>query len=301
LDDLDFHEFSNFKWSASNADNLQSVFSSPTISSRLNTLWQSSEKDGDILVEDFTSIVLDASEIAMVRKKRRKIASGSKPINKSIRKPWFSAECHKLSKDIKKLGKRLSDRYDHCSMVLFRAKRKEYKKLLNNTKRNFRVDILNQLDQLHSSDPSAYWKLFDKLKSSNVSNRRCPVSGREFNSYFNDLLNELPGNKLNVCDIDKFIIENRNKVFNELNFSISNDEISAAISRSKNGKASGIDYILNEMLKATEIFILPCLNKIFNRILSDAIYPASWRCNILSAIHKKGDNLLSVITGAFTV
>lgn len=74
-----------------------------------------------------------------------------------------------------------------------------------------------------------------------------------------------------------------------MNFAINTAEISQAISKLKNGKACGPDLILNEMLKAGHSQLIPVLHKLFNYILRSGNFPANWRCNLLTPIHKKGE------------
>jgi hypothetical protein len=68
-------------------------------------------------------------------------------------------------------------------------------------------------------------------------------------------------------------LTNQEGVDENLNSSISDDEIVKAIRGLKRGKAIGLDYISGEMLKDSSNILLPCLNKLFNRIFRSAIYP----------------------------
>ena len=77
--------------------------------------------------------------------------------------------------------------------------------------------------------------------------------------------------------MDEYINANCNVIFNELNFRITDAEIYAAIAKLKNGKASGFDGILNEMIKAGKHALVPALNKIFNFILLSGTFPDKWR------------------------
>lgn len=44
------------------------------------------------------------------------------------------------------------------------------------------------------------------------------------------------------------------------------------------------------MLKAGHTELLPMLTKLFNVILTNGCFPDTWRINMLSPLHKKGDN-----------
>lgn len=85
------------------------------------------------------------------------------------------------------------------------------------------------------------------------------------------------------------VIEEGGTIFNELEFSINEDEIREAIRGLKLGKASSQDMILNKMLKAGEPFLRLSLCVMFNKILLSGCCPKSWGRGILTAIHKKGD------------
>jgi hypothetical protein len=56
----------------------------------------------------------------------------------------------------------------------------------------------------------------------------------------------------------------------------------------KNGKSCGMDGILNEMIKYGQHALLPCLEKLFNIILSSGTYPKIWGEGYLITIFKSG-------------
>ena len=80
-----------------------------------------------------------------------------------------------------------------------------------------------------------------------------------------------------------------NCFFNELNYRITLDELNSHIRKLKLGKASSQDGIINEMIKCSSAPALNKLLEIFNRILSTGNYPTAWRINLLTPLHKKGD------------
>jgi hypothetical protein len=67
-------------------------------------------------------------------------------------------------------------------------------------------------------------------------------------------------------------LENEN-IFNDLDYSISIDEICWAIRSLKNGKASRMDSISNEMLKNSNNKIILVIRKLFNLILTSSKFP----------------------------
>ena len=66
------------------------------------------------------------------------------------------------------------------------------------------------------------------------------------------------------------------------------EEISNGISKLKNNKASGLDSISNEMIKASAPIILPFLVIFFNKILETKEYPDEWEVGIITPIHSQG-------------
>ena len=74
--------------------------------------------------------------------------------------------------------------------------------------------------------------------------------------------------------------------FSILDSTIKEKELLTAINTLKNGKAKGLDGIMNEMIKNSREIITPCLLKILNCILSQPIYPKCWKISFLKPIFK---------------
>ena len=67
---------------------------------------------------------------------------------------------------------------------------REYNKLRKFKKRTFTQNILNQLFELQSSDPKAYWKLIDTLKESKNDSQHS-INSDIWENYFKTL-NSIP-------------------------------------------------------------------------------------------------------------
>ena len=114
-------------------------------------------------------------------------------------------------------------------------------------------DIANKTDNNKTPDITAgTW--FDYYRN---LNKKTNFSGK-------DLIDKLEG------------IENE-KHDSELDNKITTKEISSL----KNNKASSFDSILNEMLKYSQSYILKCLHKLFNSVLTTGIFPKSWAKGII--------------------
>jgi len=224
---------------------------------------------------------------------KKKLYDKSKSTNKSQKssfKKWYDKDCSLLSSQLHNLSRCISK--NPCSELLhrYRVLKKQYKKLLDYKKSQFRNSIFNAIENLESKDPKSFWKLYDELcdKKKNSNN---PISPIEWWNHFNTLMNRNVSH--NDHDFHNFI-ENywssyTNKEFNNLDFGITYAEVYKAICKLKNNKSPGLDGIRNEMLKSSKDVLIPLLVKLFNSIFLSGQFPNSWRLSTLTVIHKKGD------------
>ena len=71
---------------------------------------------------------------------------------------------------------------------------------------------------------------------------------------------------------------------------ITTKEIHEQISKLNLKKASGMDCILNEMMKHGRYYLMPSLEKLFNDILDSGTIPTHWNKGVITPIYKrKGD------------
>jgi hypothetical protein len=57
-------------------------------------------------------------------------------------------------------------------------------------------------------------------------------------------------------------------------YKITTGELQKAFSKLKSGKSPGLDNVSNEMLKASQSYMNPCLLKLFNAVFTSGIYPS---------------------------
>jgi len=72
----------------------------------------------------------------------------------------------------------------------------------------------------------------------------------------------------------------------ELNNPITEDEIKKAIKALKNGKARGIDNIVNQHIKYSYPLMKDTFIKLFNIVFDTGIIPESWTIGIINPIYK---------------
>lgn len=144
---------------------------------------------------------------------------------------------------------------------------REYNKLRKYKKRHFKQSIIDDLDRLRDSDPKQYWKLINSLKDSNNDDKTNLVEPDSWYTYFSNLNTVNESYHQRVKDIEETLIKMEElKEFNLLDYKITSKEIVDAIHHLKNGKASGLDGIPSEMLKAGCTILTPLLQKLFNFI-----------------------------------
>jgi hypothetical protein len=167
---------------------------------------------------------------------------------------------------------------------------KEYRKNCKRECRQYRQDLINQLNNLHASHPKAYWDLVKKLKDDNINNVD-KIHPSDWLNHFQSLgksENFTYPQKLEEVLTKIPQLENV-KNFTELDFRIGKVEILRAIKDLKNGKSCGPDGISNELIKYSVNTMLDPLHKVFNLVLTSGIYPDCWAKGIIKPLHKKED------------
>ena len=162
------------------------------------------------------------------------------------------------------------------------------KRLIRQNNKKFKESINKKISDLEDNNPKEFWNLVNKLK--NDKQNKTEIDLDETATYFESLYKPKK-----LSEEDKKVIKHLNtKLQNgveieELDNPISSDEILLAIKSSKNGKSSGPDLIINEMIKAgKETWTKPLL-LLFNLILNKQTVPLEWNTGFVTPIFKGGD------------
>ena len=143
------------------------------------------------------------------------------------------------------------------------------------------------------------WKDFNKLKDSNKEEPVLDLFDIEnFYNFFKNLYKTktVPKELVQQNDESEIIIDTE-----ILNKDIDQDEMKKGIKCLQNGKAAGIDLILNEFLKTSTDEVVKLIQKLFNECLKFGVYP--WNTTIVTPLHKKGcphdpDNYRAIAVGS---
>jgi hypothetical protein len=263
----------------------------------INNLMQNDIEDVNGFMDILTKLLNDTANKSLKRKATKRKGH----------KKWFNQSCNKLKNEVKSLAKKLSSdpKNGNLRNTFFQTK-KIYKKSIKNARITFKQNLAEKLQEASTSDPKSYWKLLDELKNIDAHEKvsNCPISSEEWVNHFKHLFKPHPlSNTVEEQDVFQELTNlEKQKMFNELSFKITHEEIEKAIRGLKPGKAAGPDNLISEIIKASATIILPPLQKAFNHILVRGTYPILWSEGIITALHKKGslydpDNYRGITVG----
>jgi hypothetical protein len=237
-------------------------------------------KEVEFNAGELNQILLNAAKSSIAYKKVVK--------NKTSKK-WYDNHLRDLKKSVSINAKYFQQNpFNTAIRKQYFQSLTSYNKLRKQKARKYKSDLMRQLNELRTSNPSHYWKLLSHLKESFTEQKASKISLIEWESYFK---------KLNSSPIEDKDIEQKLKLletqkqFNTTDFTIKESEIMKCIKHLKNKKAAGLDGILNEMIRYSQSVLLPVYTKLFNDILRTGFYPEEWRATYITPIFKKGDEL----------
>ena len=240
----------------------------------------------DQMVDNINSILCVAAEKSL-KQKKHSLNKVTKNKTLSKRPKWYDNSLTKLKRqlnDKEKLFRKFSK--DPIIRSSFFSHLKLYKKTRKKKYKDYRKNLIEELDNLRDNDPKKYWSLLNNVANSGTNNKSYDISGNEWFDYFQNLNLEHDNPSKNISDCLKELEEEH--IFSELDNKISKKEISEAISGLKNNKSSGFDSILNEMLKNSQSFLLNCFYKLFNTILTYGNFPKIWAKGFIVPLFKNG-------------
>ena len=131
---------------------------------------------------------------------------------------------------------------------------------------------------LSKKQGKAFWKYLDKLSNKQTTNyvKNIPLS--RWQKYFENIL----------CDKQIVTYPQDCQEGGPLDYEITSEELNDASYILRNGKATGLDMISNEMLKCILETNPQVLLKVFNSTLQHNPEILEWCTSLLAPIHKKG-------------
>ena len=211
-------------------------------------------------------------------------------LRKSTNKPWFNSDCAVKRKEFY-LAKNNFKNYENASnKETMTQKSKKYRLSMKSAYRDYHNTIHMNLRSLKSNDPKEYWNIINKAQSS--GHKMGNITIESFTDHFRGLNENNPINLTPRSDQHTPLSQQvpTDDDLLPINQPITEAEIRNTIKKLKNGKAGGIDQILNEFIKNSPPDMVKLIQSFFNLILETGIVPDSWTIGLIVPIFKnKGD------------
>ena len=191
---------------------------------------------------------------------------------------WFDHECNLEKQNLLEIGRKLKENpQDLCIRTeLFDQKRK-FKKLVKAKKYRYKCSALTKMTNMKKEkNQKEFWKMLKKI--SPVKTDLVKPSPTKFAKHFLSILTT------NRPIVDVPIDLNKGALDYEINL----EEIKGASVILKPGKATGIDYISNEMISSLLTNYPHLILKLFKSIMHQGEIIPEWVLGAIVPIHKKG-------------
>ena len=177
-----------FKWDNVSPQLFYNELQSGEIANRLQAVLDmqtSSKVEVNDSVDKFSDILYRAGNKCLKKKKMRK---GTLQINKK----WFDLDLIKMRKALDLKGKQFV-KYPNDPVVResFFRHRKLYSKLCKYKRKQYKANLIDELNNLFEKDPNAYWSLLNELKDNKTMTAETMTSSEEMLQHFSNL-NSLP-------------------------------------------------------------------------------------------------------------
>ena len=280
----------SFKINHKNRDQFQHSMNLDVIKNKINTFINTeyNKADTDIAVTDFNDILVTAANLTVkttpfvISNKQKKNRNTNK--NKNHKK-WYNTDCKKMKNSLVSAIKQMNKfPKDPNIRKQYNDTKRQYKKLLIETEKQFKKKIYTSLTTFEKDNPKGFWEAVQNLKN-NTSSKRVQSDSVDPESWFNyfkhlhgnsDLPNTSPTPTPTQCN-------------NIINTPISLEEITNRVKKLKSNKASASDLISNEMIKFSQNTIIPSLQKLFNLVFKFENFPSVWASSTITPIFKSGD------------
>jgi len=191
----------------------------------MNTPYECTEDNVDNAIDKINGIILNAASQSL-KKCKFKIFNKTKKLKK-----WYNQSLRNLKMEVKKCGKILCmNPYNLTIRNKYHTILKTYKKQCKFERRMYKSKIINMMENLHSHNPKGYWKLVDELTDKHKSNSTIEIE--KLFHHYKTLNNDENYNDVSQkADIQAQLEDaEKIKIFSELDFAITDSEVSKAIS-----------------------------------------------------------------------
>ena len=274
-------------WNDEKGDSFQENLSEEKINQILSELNNMKAKINEInatkineIVSSIENLFLENAKKVFGIKKCKNIKTGNN------NKPWFNINCKNARNEYHRI-KRIYNRHKSIeNKNALKNVSKHYKSVMKQSIHRFKTDRICRLKNLKNAKPKEYWKIINSTDKK-----------EQFTPPLDDLYTFFKNINSQNVDEEEPQINNEmnhssdfNRLNEEINVEITEEEIYRAIKNLKNNKSSGPDNVLNEHLKYTAKKMMPIYVQLFNLIFNTGSIPQNWTLgNILPIYKNKGD------------
>ena len=238
---------------------------------KFESIFREKDKSPEDVVKTLTETILNCASQSGISTQKIKLKNTNQP-------PWFTRECTKLKNKIRGLAKKLkSSPNDSVLRESLFATKKKFSNLIRKNKLEYKQSLIEKMHFSNKSDPKKFWKLLDKLAPQMDVNTN--INGTKWVNHFKSLLQNKNGTENIPISSEA----------GPLDHEITAKEISDASGILKQGKAPGLDNVLNEMISCSVNHYPHVFLFLFNLILKSGGHIPSWAVSLLVPIYKKGD------------
>ena len=218
----------------------------------------------------------------MLKSKRRRKITGEKLNRKHKTLYFFNSKCEEKRSIFHRSKKLYSITKSSADLAKMKSNGKAYKQELRSAYNKHSKNIRREVKELRKNKHmKEYWAFIGK-KEKNKFNELDENNMHTFFNFFKGL------NSRSDNDFDTPVGSPPSN--SELDSPIMKEEIMNCVKRLKNNKASGIDNILNEFLKASKDLMIDIYVSLFNLVFTTGDIPYTWTIGNINPIYKnKGD------------
>ena len=175
-----------------------------------------------------------------------------------------------------------------------RLGKREFRKATDE-KNSAKIEFFTRMNEDIEGGKILNWQSFKKLKNQKKETLNFDSHDiNRFETFFGDLYSDKhktvnENKKVSMIDQADLINQGATHPVSLMNSLITTTELDSSIKSLKNGKASSLDMINNEIIKSLDTNHKLIMLNLFNACFSRGIYP--WNASIISPLHKKGNKL----------
>lgn len=279
----------SYKWKEGSVETYQNAVQQQQVQSLLDQFlgenFQCNSEDVNRAVEQLNHIFDLSASLANLKATNR---NARKTKNNNNDK-WFDNECKNLRKQLRNLSNQKHRDPDNQNIrIHYGETLKQYKNTVKNKRDQH---IRNQLHAIEESiKTNLFWENWNTLNKQKHEDLAIQ-NGDVWVNHFSDLFGPIEKNKQQKHIKDKLkSLESTIKDHQSpLDSPITLKELQDNIKSLNTKKACGIDGILNEMIKFTDLKFQIAILKLFNIVLSSGIFPNIWNQGLITPLHKSGD------------